>query len=100
MGQKHEYVTKADLEGLVLRMREAGILYDEALQEFKRQFILVALRAARWNQSRAAEALGMHRNTLVRALRALGIDVRSLRGTERRPPQRAAGPPPRQKILG
>ncbi len=99
MGQKHEYATKADLEGLVLRMREAGIPYDEALGEFKRQFILAALRAARWNQSRAARALGMHRNTLVRTLRALGIDVRVLRGAERRPPQRAAVPP-RKKIVG
>ena len=35
MGQKHEYATKTDLEGLVLRMREAGIPYDEALEEFK-----------------------------------------------------------------
>ena len=99
MAQKHEYTTMADLEGLVRRMHGTGIRYAEALEEFKRQFIVVALRAVRWNQSRAAKALGMHRNTLVRTLRTLGIDVRVLRSAERRPPQRAAAPP-REKIVG
>jgi Fis family transcriptional regulator len=79
MGRKHAYATKADLERLALRMYKTRILYSEAIREFKKQFILVALRIAHWNQSRAAQALGMHWNTLVRTIRALDIDIRALR---------------------
>jgi DNA-binding NtrC family response regulator len=99
MGRKQAYATKADLEKLVLRMYKTGILCSEAITEFKKQFILVALRAAHWNQSRAAQALGMHRNTLVRNLRALDIDIRALRNAERRPPQSAVVSE-RKKIAG
>ncbi|HYL12840.1 MAG TPA: helix-turn-helix domain-containing protein [Terriglobales bacterium] len=99
MGRKHAYATKADLERLALRMHKTGILYSEAIREFKKQFILVALRTAHWNQSRAAQALGMHRNTLVRTIRALDIDICALRNAERRPPQSAAVPQ-RKKIAG
>jgi hypothetical protein len=47
LGIQHEsktYVTKSELETLVRRMRRTGILYCEALEEFKKQFILVVLR--------------------------------------------------------
>src|SRR3989442_15228758 len=44
MGRKHTYATKAQLETLVRRMHRTGILYYEALGEFRRQFILVVLR--------------------------------------------------------
>jgi Fis family transcriptional regulator, factor for inversion stimulation protein len=87
MGRKHTYATKAQLETLVLRMHRTGILYSEALEEFKKQFILVVLRALGWNQSQAARVLGMHRRTLVRTLRKLKIDIRALRNAERRPPR-------------
>src|SRR5437899_1501649 len=86
MGRKQTYATKAQLETLVRRMHRTGILYSEALGEFKKQFILVVLRDVNWNKSKAARALGMHRSTLVRALRELKIDIRALRDTERRPP--------------
>jgi Fis family transcriptional regulator, factor for inversion stimulation protein len=86
MGRKHAYATKAQLETLVLRMHRTGILYFEALKEFRKQFILVVLREVDWNKSKAARALGMHRSTLVRTLRELNIDIRALRNAERRPP--------------
>ena len=86
MGRKHTYATKAQLQTLVLRMHRTGILYSEALEEFRKQFILVILREVDWNKSKAARALGMHRSTLVRALRELSIDIRALRNAERRPP--------------
>ncbi len=60
--------------------------YSEALKEFRKQFILAVLRASHWNKSKAARELGMHRSTLVRALRELNIDFRALRNAERRPP--------------
>jgi Fis family transcriptional regulator, factor for inversion stimulation protein len=99
MGRKHTYATKAQLETLVLRMHRTGILYSEALEEFKKQFILVVLRALSWNQSQAARVLGMHRRTLVRTLRKLNIDIRALRNVERRPP-RGIGMQRHKKIAG
>jgi DNA-binding NtrC family response regulator len=85
MGRKHAYATKAQLETLVLRMHRTGILYCEALDEFKKQFILVVLRDVNWNKSKAARVLGMHRSTLVRTLRELRIDIPAFRNAERRP---------------
>ena len=67
-------------------MHRTGILYFEALKEFRKQFILVVLREVDWNKSKAARALGMHRSTLVRTLRELNIDISPLRNVQRRPP--------------
>jgi len=67
-------------------MHKTGILYYEALEEFRKQFILVVLREVNWNKSKAARLLGMHRSTLVRKLRELHIDIRALRNAERRLP--------------
>ena len=86
MTRKHTYATKAQLETLVLRMHRTGILYFEALKEFRKQFIVAVLREADWNRSKAARVLGMHRNTLVRTLRELNVDMHALRNAERRPP--------------
>ena len=86
MGRKQTYATKSQLETLVRRMHKTGILYYEALEELRKQFILVVLREVNWNKSKAARLLGMHRSTLVRKLRELHIDIRALRNAERRPP--------------
>jgi Fis family transcriptional regulator, factor for inversion stimulation protein len=86
MGRKHTYATKTQLETLVWRMHRTGILYYEALEEFKKQFILVVLRDVNWNKSKAARVLQMHRSTLVRILRELNIDVGIFRNAERRLP--------------
>jgi Fis family transcriptional regulator, factor for inversion stimulation protein len=86
MTRKHTYATKAHLETLVLRMHRTGILYFEAIKEFRKQFILAVLRDLDWNKSKAALVLGMHRNTLVRTIRELNLDVHALRNAERRPP--------------
>ena len=47
-----------------------------ALAEAARRVIAQALAANRGNRSRAAEALGIHRSTLRRKMRRLGIDGR------------------------
>src|SRR2546422_627248 len=65
MGRKHTYAIKSQLETLVRRMHRTGILYYEALEEFKKQFILVVLRDVNWNNSKAARVLGMHRRFAV-----------------------------------
>ena len=59
---------KDQLEGLVSQMVERGILFSEAVSEFEKRFIKRVLDRANGNQSRAAELLGIHRNTLSRKI--------------------------------
>jgi DNA-binding NtrC family response regulator len=80
-----ERIVKEQLEKLVLQMYRSGIRYEEAVQEFRKAFILTVLREHKVNQVRAARELGMHRNTLSRAIRDLEVDIRPLRSSRRRP---------------
>ncbi len=50
-------------------------LYDRVLAEFERPLLLACLTATRGNQIRAAELLGLNRNTLRKKIRELGISV-------------------------
>jgi len=84
---------KDQLEGLVNQMVERGILFDEAVGEFEKRFIKRVLDRANGNQSRAAEILGIHRNTLSRTISELNLDLNELRNGARRPP-RSARPEP------
>ncbi len=61
-------MVKDQLEGLVSQMVERGILFNEAICEFEKRFIKRVLDRANGNQSRAAEHLGIHRNTLSRKI--------------------------------
>jgi two-component system, NtrC family, nitrogen regulation response regulator GlnG len=55
-------------------------LYDRVLQEIERPLIQLSLGATRGNQLRAAQLLGLNRNTLRKKIRELDIDVaRSLK---------------------
>lgn len=62
------------LEALVGQMVERGILFDEAVAEFEKKFIRRALDRTNGNQSRAAIALGIHRNTLSRKMGIYKLD--------------------------
>ena len=55
---------KMELEAIIDQMITHGILFDEAVKEFEKNFILKVLDHHNNNLSRAAEALGIHRNTL------------------------------------
>ncbi len=59
---------KAELEALTDQMITRGILFDEAVKEFEKSFILKVLSRNNNNLSRAAEVLGIHRNTLSKRL--------------------------------
>jgi DNA-binding protein Fis len=59
---------KEQLEALVSKMIEHRIYLDEALDEFEKRFIQTALSKTRGNQTKAAEVLGVHRNTLNRKI--------------------------------
>ena len=76
------------LENLVLRMYKGGIFYSEAVREFQKVFVLTVLREQQWNQTRAAETLGVKRNTLRRLIHEFQLDIPSLRAAWRRPPAR------------
>lgn len=65
---------KDQLEGLVAQMVEHGIQFGEAVGEFEKRFIKKVLDGARGNQSRAAELLGIHRNTLSRKIEEYKLD--------------------------
>ena len=80
---------KDQLEALVQQMHKSGILYSEAVREFKKRFILTVLEENNGNQCKAARQLGMHRNTLSRTITELKLDVRALRNGARRPPRSA-----------
>ena len=72
----------------VVRFGLAGA-YLEALGEFKKAFVSAALRDNKGNISKAAPALGLHRNTLTRICIELQLDIRDFRPSSRRPPKSA-----------
>jgi len=59
---------KEQLERLVSEMIDRGLRYDEAIGEFERKFIMTALEKNKGNQTKAAKAMGIHRNTLNKRL--------------------------------
>ena len=59
---------KEQLERLVSEMIDRGLRYDEAVGEFERKFIMTALEKNKGNQTKAAKAMGIHRNTLNKRL--------------------------------
>jgi len=56
------------LEHLVEEMVTKGIRYEDAHREFEKRFIARVLALANGNLCKAADLLGMHRNTLSRKL--------------------------------
>jgi DNA-binding NtrC family response regulator len=68
------------LESLVTEMIEKHILLDEAVGAFEKKFIQIALENTQGNQSRAAEVLGVHRNTLNRKIALHHLNGHKLNG--------------------
>jgi Fis family transcriptional regulator len=66
---------REELTKLIKEMSKSGILYYEAVREFRKLFIKQVLIDYHGNQCSAARALGMHRNTLSRTLFELKIDA-------------------------
>jgi Fis family transcriptional regulator len=77
---------KRELDILITQMHSAGIAYNEAVRQFKKRYILEVLAHHRGNQCKAAEELGMHRNTLSRTLAELDMNTAQIRQGVRRPP--------------
>jgi DNA-binding NtrC family response regulator len=56
------------LDGLVGEMIAKGLRYQEAQRELEKRFITRVLDSADGNVCKAADLLGMHRNTLSRKI--------------------------------
>jgi len=78
---------RRELDSLVTQMHSSGIRYEDAVREFKRQYLREVLVAHRGNQCKAAEELGMHRNTLSRTMAELGLNLSEVRAGLKRPPR-------------
>jgi Fis family transcriptional regulator, factor for inversion stimulation protein len=78
---------KRELDSLVTQMHSSGIRYEDAVRDFKRQYLREVLISNRGNQCKAAEEMGMHRNTLSRAMAELGLSLSEVRASLKRPPR-------------
>jgi Fis family transcriptional regulator len=78
---------KRELDSLVTQMHSSGIGYEDAVREFKKQYLREVLLAHKGNQCKAADELKMHRNTLSRAMAELGLNLAEVRAGLKRPPR-------------
>ena len=66
------------LEQLVNEMVTRGVHYSDAQREFDKRFIAAVIEKSDGNHCKAADVLGVHRNTLARKMKEMQIRVRSL----------------------
>ena len=64
------------LDQLVAEMVTRGVHYTDAQREFDKRFVTAVINASQGNLCRAAETLGVHRNTLSRKVAELKIKAR------------------------
>ena len=61
-------IIREQLERLVDEMVARGVRYEDAQREFEKRFIAHILLKSEGNLCKAADLLGMHRNTLSRKI--------------------------------
>lgn len=66
------------LDQLVAEMVNRGVHYQDARREFEKRFLAQVIQKSDSNLCKAADALGVHRNTLARKMKELKIKTRSL----------------------
>ena len=66
------------LDQLVTEMVTRGVHYADAQREFEKRFISCVIEKSDGNLCKAADVLGVHRNTLARKMKEMKIRVRSL----------------------
>ena len=76
-----EHVRSPDRDGRAGSLGPVTLV--EARAEFEREFLIERLRASGWNISRAAERIGLKRESLSRKVKSLGIDVERGREEDR-----------------
>jgi DNA-binding NtrC family response regulator len=65
------------LEQLVDEMVARGVHYEDAQREFEKRFVTRVITECEGNLTKAADALGVHRNTLARKMATLKIKTRA-----------------------
>ena len=73
---------KEILEAIIDEMVEKGIFWHEASAQFEKLFVIRALVQNQGNLSRAADTMGVHRNTLTKKVRQYRIDRSKYRGAK------------------
>jgi len=76
---------KSRLEALVTEMVERGILFEDAVAEFEKHFILSVLKRTNGNLSKTAEVLRIHRKTLSKRVEKYFQNGRMAGARHRRP---------------
>jgi DNA-binding protein Fis len=61
------------LDSLISEMIARGVHYEDALREFDKRFITKVIDVTDGNLCRAADKLGVHRNTLARKMKEFKI---------------------------
>ena len=61
------------LDALVAEMVTRGVHYEDARREFDKRFLASVIAKFDGNLCKAADALGVHRNTLARKIKELKI---------------------------
>ena len=89
---------KRELDGLITQMHSSGVSYAEAVRQFKKRYLLMVLAHHKGNQCKAAEELGMHRNTLSRTLAELDMDSAQIRNGMKRPVVSERGVPSERTV--
>lgn len=56
-------------------MVSKGVHFEDAQKEFEKRFVSQVIAKCGGNLSKAADALGVHRNTLARKISALKIKI-------------------------
>jgi len=64
------------LEQLVDEMVTRGVDYQDARREFEKRFVTQVIHKCDGNLCKAADVLGVHRNTLARKMTTLKIKAR------------------------
>lgn len=65
---------KDQLDALINQMVEHGVHYEDAMGEFQKRFIKKVLEKHNGNRSKAAQVLGIHRNTLSRKMEEIPVN--------------------------
>jgi len=68
---------KDQVERLISEMVNTGVFFQDAVSEFEKKYIRKVLEIHSGNQSKAAKALGIHRNTLGRKMEEYHISSRN-----------------------
>ena len=72
------YAERAILDAVKI-CQDEGLTYQRTKEVLLEAWLVMALKRFNFNQSKTADSLGMHRNTLSRLLEKAGVNVLNLK---------------------